>query len=66
MRAGLCTLPELLARVVDVNRNPATASYWLYLQMSTEAQAAADHGSLMAGAWESSLARLAVALDVTD
>lgn len=66
VRAGLCTLPELLARAVDVNRNPATASYWLDLQMSTEAQAAEDHGSLMADAWESSLARLAVALDVTD
>ena len=62
VKAGLCQLPELLARAIEQNRNPATASYWLELQMSREAQAVADEGSLVTKAWEASLERLKRAL----
>ncbi len=62
VRAGRCSLPELLAQAVEANRIPSTASYWLNWHMSKQAQAVEDEGTLMAVAWESSLTRLAVAL----
>lgn len=62
VRAGVCQLPELLARAVERNRNPMTASYWLQLQMPGAAHAVADGDSLLAKAWEASLKRLERAL----
>ena len=62
VRAGLCTLPELLSHAVDVNRNPVTASYWLDRQMSPAAQAVEYKESLVADAWDASLQRLEAAL----
>lgn len=64
VKAGFCTLPGLLSHAVALNRNPATASYWLDLQMSREAQGVEDSDSMMAKAWDASLQRLEEALGV--
>ena len=62
VKAKVCQLPELLARAVERNRNPVTASYWLELQIPVEARGIVDEGSLVTKAWEASIERLARAL----